>query len=413
MDVFANDDLDRAQLRRRPAAADLRGRAPTPCCTRCATSTRHTRGGMQVRWRHRRLHSRRRARTARRATCSASRTAPPTRDARRRRRWTRLVWVSRSRRAGMGGGRQLPRRPRHPDARRVLGPRDDRASRSGCSAAARTPARRCTGSRRPTPRLRRRPAGAAIPLDAHIRMANPRTAGDATAAASCAAATTTTGARRNGNLDMGLVFNCFQQDLDRQFVAVQKRLADEPLVDYMSPVGGGYFFALPGVRDATDWYGSACSPDASSAVHPAFTDLPHLRRSPVRTSAPRSIPTERNPSCRSRAHQALAAGRDRGRRGGRPASSPRQGATARAAESPRPTTTSGTTTPIKHLVVIFDENVSFDHYFAHLPEGREHRRHDVRGGEAHAEGQQPEQRRTAHPQPEPVPADPARPRRRR
>src|SRR5882757_9869138 len=27
----------------------------------------------------------------------------------------------------------------------------------------------------------------------------------------------------------------------------------------------------------------------------------------------------------------------------------------------------GTTTPIKHLVVIFDENISFDHYFATYP----------------------------------------------
>jgi hypothetical protein len=63
------------------------------------------------------------------------------------------------------------------------------------------------------------------------------------------------GLDQNGDIQAGHVFVAYQQDVRRQFETIQERLINEPLVDYVQPFGGGYFYTMPGVTHAGDWYG--------------------------------------------------------------------------------------------------------------------------------------------------------------
>ncbi|HWY81355.1 MAG TPA: iron uptake transporter deferrochelatase/peroxidase subunit [Roseiarcus sp.] len=98
------------------------------------------------------------------------------------------------------------------------------------------------------------PKGERVPLTAHIRLANPRTPGTEANRILRRGYNYSRGVTDAGQLDMGLLFVCFQADLAAGFLTVQSRLNGERLEEYIKPVGGGYFFVLPGVQSKDDFF---------------------------------------------------------------------------------------------------------------------------------------------------------------
>lgn len=99
------------------------------------------------------------------------------------------------------------------------------------------------------------PDGDVIALDSHMRLANPRTPETQASLMMRRGYSYSLGITGSGQLDMGLLFICYQHDLQKGFIDVQQRLNGEALEEYVKPVGGGYFFVLPGVPQEGQWLG--------------------------------------------------------------------------------------------------------------------------------------------------------------
>ena len=108
-----------------------------------------------------------------------------------------------------------------------------------------------------TPDYAADPTGDVIPLTAHIRLANPRTPQSARQPDPAPGLQLRPRPRPGRRPRHGAHLHLLPAGHQAPVRAVQTRLIGEPLVDYISPFGGGYFLALPGVTGPSDYYGRA------------------------------------------------------------------------------------------------------------------------------------------------------------
>ena len=258
MPFLANDRLDPA-ITHGDVLLTISADTPDVCIFALRQLMRQTRGALVLRWM---LDGFNRHDQAGRGACAGAqsdgiqgRHREPRRD-RYRVRWTDTCGSGQVT-ANRRGRSAVPiRRCASSECSWNSGTAPPSPSRRRSSADASAAARRSMATGRPTsPTTRPIPRATRTPLDAHIRLANPRTQATKENLILRRGFSYSRGFDRAGRLDQGLAFVSFQRSLERGFLTVQARLSGEPLEEYILPVGGGFFFALPGASGRDTYLG--------------------------------------------------------------------------------------------------------------------------------------------------------------
>lgn len=107
-------------------------------------------------------------------------------------------------------------------------------------------------SSRAEPAFAADPDGAVTPLDAHVRMVNPRTPDQPRPRLLRRSWAYGAGVTPQGQPDEGILFMAYQADFETGFARAQRRLDGEAMTPYLLAVGGGYF-VVPARRPDAGW----------------------------------------------------------------------------------------------------------------------------------------------------------------